>query len=613
MTPHDLLLMTGLVVVAGLSIHISAQKLGIPSIIFLLAGGIILGPEVLGIVQPSALGSGLTVLVSLIVALIVFEGGFVLDADYLRSVSRPVRNLITLGCAITFVLAALAAYFIAGLSWPLAWLFGSLVSVTGPTVINPLMRIANANQRVTVVLMAEGILIDAVGAILAVVVLEFLLAEHPASLLGASWAWLSHLGFGIGVGGFGGWLAAWLLKRLKPDHPEPARLGTLAAALAIYLLAEAVIPESGIAAAAAGGIVMGNQALPFADRIRNFKGDLTMLGLSVLFILLAARLRFEDLASLGVPGVLTVVFLMVVVRPLGAWLSTLNTGLKRNERIFIAAIGPRGVVAASVTTFAAIQLDAVGYEGTSQLVGLVFLTVIMTVVIQGAYARTLAQRLGVVPMNIIVLGSDEIAVALAERLQTHGEDVVLVDVDAQRLEPLQGRGFNLVQTDLTTTRGLEQAGIRHAKTLVAATASDKTNMLVCQLARTKFGLQDLVARANHPDTLDTFEALGIRAMSPLLSSAILLENLVRRPNTLSLFTEMDPSKEVAEITVQNQAMTRRALKDLNLPGDCLISMVRRGGATFIPDGQTVLQVGDTLTLMGSAEPVAEATASFESP
>lgn len=611
MSSHDLLLMTGLVITAGLSIHIVAQRLGLPSIIFLLAGGILLGPEILDVVRPAALGDGLTVLVSLIVAVIVFEGGFILDVDYLRTVSNPVRNLITLGCAVTVILGALAAHFLAGLSWPLSWLFGSLVCVTGPTVINPLMRIAKANRRVKTVLMAEGILIDAVGAVLAVVVLEFLLVDHPATLLDPALNWILHLGAGVAVGVGVGWVAAWLLKKLNPDHAEPARLGTLAAALAMYLIAEAILPEAGIAAVAAGGIVMGNQDIPFADRVKNFKGDLTMLGLGVIFIILAARLRFEDLIGLGLGGVAAVLFLMVVVRPLSVWLSTINSGLRRNERLFIAGIGPRGVVAASVTTFAAIQLDSVGYAGTSQLVGLVFLTVILTVVVQGAYARRLAQLLGVTPMNVIVVGSDAIAIALAERLSAQNEDVTIVDIDREQLDTLQGRGFNLVHADTTTPQGLEKAGIQHAKTLVAATPSDKTNMLVCQLARTKFNVEDLVARANSPENLDVFATLGIRAMSPLLSTAIILDNLVRRPNALSLFTELDASKDVREVTIGNPQMADRPLKDLQLPGDCLISMVRRNGETFIPHGDTVLRQGDILTLMGDPEHVADASASFD--
>src|SRR5690606_29040336 len=232
MSPHDLLLMSGLVIVAGLSIYIFSDKIGIPSIILLLAGGVILGPEVLGLVHPNALGDGLRVLVSLIVAIIVFEGGSVLDIDYLRHLSKPVRNLLTIGCAVTVVLAAAAAHWLAGVPWSLAWLFGTLVCVTGPTVINPLMRIANANQRVKVTLMAEGVLIDAVGAILAVVALEFLLSDAPTLAMSALDVAL-HLGGGVLIGIVGCYVLASILRSLRPETAEPARLGPLAGVLAI--------------------------------------------------------------------------------------------------------------------------------------------------------------------------------------------------------------------------------------------------------------------------------------------------------------------------------------------------------------------------------------------
>lgn len=610
MSPHDLLLMSGLFIVAGLIIYIIAGRLGIPSIILLLAGGVILGPEILGLIEPDALGDGLRVIVSLIVAIIVFEGGFVLDIDYLRHLSTPVRNLITIGCAVTVVLAAAAAHWFAGFPWPVAWLFGTLVCVTGPTVVNPLMRIANANQRVTVTLMAEGVLIDAVGAILAVVALNFLLASEP-TLTASALSIALHLGTGAIVGIVGGYVLAWLLRQLNPELPGPARLGTLAGALAIFLAAEALLPESGIAAAAASGIMIGNLPIPHAARVKQFKDDLSVLGLSVLFILLAARLRFADLINLGVGGLLTVFFLMVVVRPLGVWLSTIGTRLRRNERLFIAAIGPRGVVAASVSTFAAIQLEAAGYQGTSGLIGLVFLTVILTVVIQGTYVRYLAQILGVVPMHIIVVGSDDVALSLAGRLVAHNDDVTLIDRDGEVLEAARGRGFTVVIGDATTARGLEAAGIKRARALVAATPSDKANMLACQVARSKYGLEDLVARANKPENVEIFQSLGIRAMSPTVSTAIILDNLVRRPNALALLTEIDGGMDLVEVKLNNPDVTERPLRDLSLSGNWLIGMVHRDGNIFIPHGNFVLRAGDVLTLLGDPEEVAAAAEWFD--
>lgn len=236
MSEHDLLIMMGIVITAAIGTQLVAERLKIPMIVPLLGMGILLGPEVLNLVVPDELGIGLRVIIPLMVAIIVFEGGMALDLTYLRQVSRAVQNLVTIGCLITAVLAAVVARVFVGLDWSLAFLFGALVSVTGPTVINPLLRRAAVKQRLKTILMAEGVLIDAVGAVLAVVVLEVMLARQMP-LEGAG-NWVAIVAGGAVIGAVGGWILGKGLDFVGRElTAEMTRLSALGGALAIYSIA----------------------------------------------------------------------------------------------------------------------------------------------------------------------------------------------------------------------------------------------------------------------------------------------------------------------------------------------------------------------------------------
>jgi NhaP-type Na+/H+ or K+/H+ antiporter len=370
MSAHDLLVMMGIVIVAGIGTILLAERLRLPSILLLLAAGVLFGPQGLQLIEPDALGAGLQVIIPLMVAIIVFEGGMVLDVTYLRQVTRIVRNLITIGALITAVLATIAAHFLVGMSWGLAALFGALMSVTGPTVINPLLKRAAVTQRLKTVLIAEGVLVDAVGAVLAVVVLEILLTDD--GFLAGAGEWLLRVGGGAVIGIIGGWLLGLYLKRIGREFSaDLTRLAALGGALGIFTVAEWIAAEAGIAAAAAAGIVIGNTRFAHEEEVHNFKGDLTLLGIGVIFVLLAARIRFSDLAALGWGGIATVALLMLVIRPICVFASAIgNTKLSLREKLFMAAVGPRGIVAASFATFAALRLEEVGYAGADALIGL---------------------------------------------------------------------------------------------------------------------------------------------------------------------------------------------------------------------------------------------------
>ncbi|MCB9450710.1 MAG: cation:proton antiporter [Anaerolineaceae bacterium] len=604
MDSHSLLIMVELAIVVGLASFVLADRVGLPPIVLLLFVGILVGPEVLGLVDPVALGDGLRVIVSIAVGIIVFEGGMLLDLHEMRAASPPIRNLMTIGVAVSVAGGTLAAWLIAGLSLQLALLFGALMSVTGPTVITPLLKRANVNNRLQTILQSEAVLVDAIGAVLAVVVLELIIDSPTLPLAETVRGVFIRLGVGTLIGLVGGYLLVLLLRQLRTSPAGVVRLAALGGALSVFTVAEIIVPEAGIAAVALAGIVLGNGDIPYRHQIESFKGDLTNLGIAMLFILLAARLRFETLFSFGLGGwggILAVVAMMVLVRPASVFASMFGTSVPRKERLYIASLGPRGVVAASLAAFAEFELSAHGYEGVSGFVGLVFLTIIGTVVLQGLYARPLARRLGVINMHILIISADAIGRELAQRLIGNDASVTLMDTDIVQVETARRAELTAIQGNGTDTDDLKRANIENTSVFVAATSSDRTNLLACQIAMQRFEIKDVVARVNKPENVENFTSLGIRVVSPVISTAILLDNLVRRPGALELLTSQLPEQLVIEAELVNRKLAGKSLRDWGLQKDVLVVLVRRGDQLFVPHGTTVMQTGDILTLIASPD------------
>ncbi|HEX5166176.1 MAG TPA: NAD-binding protein, partial [Thermomicrobiales bacterium] len=374
----------------------------------------------------------------------------------------------------------------------------------------------------------------------------------------------------------------------------------LAGPAAIFTLSDNLTMESGLAAVVAAGLVAGNAEFPHKEEAHQFKGDVTALIIASVYLLLAATLEPEDLTRLGWRGPLVVVILMVVARPLAVYLSTWRSPLTLRERTFVAAIGPRGVVAASLATFVTLSLRDDYPDEAASMLGLVFLTIAMTIAVQATYANWLASRLGVRPMGVLIVGGGRVGRMLAERLVATGEDVSMIEMDVEKAELARKLGVDVTVGDATSTAVLEKAGIKHAHTVVATTRSDKDNLLACQLARTRYGRDHVVSRVTDPESLPSFEELGIRVMNPSAATATILANLVRRPSIFGLLTgTASNDADVTEVVVTSDSVAGKALKDLSIPGDCLVMLIRREGRRMIPHGGSVLAPGDVLTIVGT--------------
>lgn len=590
-------LLTTVVVVVGLVAQVLAARLAVPSILFLLAAGMALGPDGLGIVRPAVYGDGLRAIVALAVAVIVFEGGMLIDVGKLRGASRQVLSLITIGIVTTTLAAAGLAWALMGLSPGVALLFGAIVSVTGPTVITPILERVPLAPRLATTLEGESVFADAVGVLLAASIFTFLASPWVGPAAGFGQLALS-LGMGVLVGVGTAWCGIKVLNRLSPLPGSLVRLGVLAIALSAYGLAELLGHEAGILAVAVAGLMAGNMALPYADTIKQFKGDLTTLSLSLVFILLAASLPVKDLWNLGWPAAVLVALLIIAVRPLTITLATWGSGLDLKEKAFLAFMAPRGIVAAATATFFSLELAARRVPGASQLGELVFLVVLATVVIVGFGAHSVAGWLRLIPPKTIILGGDRRARYLAELLVADDEPIEVWEDDLDKVHDLLGRGLPAFLRRIEDCDELRRHGVAKARRVVVATDSDDRNLHMAEAIHRRFPNLALFVRLNNPENLETLRALGVEVWPQTESTPLALP--------LSVWNAAVHPESAAEVVVRNPAVLNMTLEKLPLPAGSLLIVLKRRGRTIVPNGRTTLAYGDEVTVVGEREAVAEA-------
>ncbi|MDH4122267.1 MAG: cation:proton antiporter [Deltaproteobacteria bacterium] len=479
-------LTVALALALGMAAQVLAQHLRLPGIVLLLGAGVLFGPDGLGVIFPGALGPALNVLTGLAVAVILFEGGMNLKFGRMKTSQRSIRQLIVLGGAITTIGGALAAHAILGWSWETSALFGTLVMVTGPTVINPLLKRLKVKHSVATVLSAEGLLLDAIGAVVATVALEAALnPAHGSPLL---WAWdvVARLGFGALTGG----LAALVLINLfRLPHLIPEGIQnvfTLSVVLALFQGSNAIMPESGIAAVTMAGIIVGNLSTRGLRNLIEFKEELTVLLIGMLFVLLAADVRLEQVMGLGLPGLWVVLALLFLVRPVAVLAGTWSSRLNWKERVFVGWIGPRGIVAAAVASFFSASLTEKGLPGGHELRALVFLVIAVSVVLAGLTGGLAAGVLGLrrpSQLGWVMLGAHELARAVAVLFRQAGQEMVLIDSNAQHCQAAQEENHRIIYGNGLESTTLLRAAIDSRRGALALTANDEVNYLFTQKVR----------------------------------------------------------------------------------------------------------------------------------
>jgi len=392
MTPERLGLLWGITVFAGACARLFSSFTGFPSVVILLLSGLLIGRSGLGLVEPLDLGQGLETIVGLLVCLVLFEGGLNLKLPE-GNIRNTVLKISLVRLFISLSAGIFIAHWLAGLSWQVAGIYSAIVLATGPTVVSPLVEQIKLSSPLSEVLKAEGLLLEPIGAVLALLLLELTLGDLRG-INDVFIALMQRLGGGVLIGLSAGWLLSEILKKIKNEASFGIELQvTLGFIFLVYGICEYFLPESGLPASVAAGFIVGKREVIDKERLDNLISELAQLAITVLFPLLAADVSWGELSPLGWGGVVCVFMLMVIVRPISIWIATMGRDLNLKEKIFLAWLAPRGIVTAAVASLFSIRLEQAGILGAGRLQGLVFLTILMTVGIQGLSAKPLANRL----------------------------------------------------------------------------------------------------------------------------------------------------------------------------------------------------------------------------
>jgi len=486
----DIALTLSLVIIAGILCQWFAWWVKLPAILFLLLTGIIAGPLFGWLDSGKLFGDLLFPFISLSVAIILFEGSLTLQFHQIAGLSRVVRNLVSVGVLITWLITTVATRFALDFSWELSFLFGAITVVTGPTVIVPMLRTVRPTTAVSSVLRWEGIVIDPIGATLAVLVYEFIFVGSGGSAMGHT---LFSFGKILAVGLFLGAAAGYLYGIVLRLHWLPEYLHnvmTLALVCIIFSVSNSLQHESGLLAVTVMGIWLANMKNVPVDEILDFKESLSVLLISVLFIILASRVNFADFLQLGWAAIFIFLAIQFVARPLSVVASAYRSNLTWPERHLLAWIAPRGIIAAAISALFAIRLEEAGYSQAHFLVPLTFMVIIGTVVLQSATAGLIARMLGVSesnPKGILVIGANHVAIALAKGLKQAGFRPLLVDTSWEKIRRARMEGLDTFYGNPISEKADRNLDLVGLGKMFALTAHSPLNALACLHYRMEFG------------------------------------------------------------------------------------------------------------------------------
>lgn len=487
-----------LTIFVGILLQVFAEKLRTPAIVFLMIAGVILGPQFLGLIHPEVFGEGLEVIISLSVALLLFEGGLLLNFKSYKETTSTVRNILSIGVLVTIAGAAILAHYIFGLNWLLSLLYGAFMSNAGITVINPILQRIRIKGDVANILRAEGILTKPIGTFVAIGILEIILSSSdslPSLLYSFVWKILVGIVFGYLMG-------IMLGKLLKKRYigPDLKNLVVLAWVFGTYLFSNYIESNTGILAVVVTGFAVQSENIPQLSTLKKFKGQLSVLAISIMFILVSANLDVRTLIDSGFKGLLVVILMIFVVRPIAVFASGFNSKLKFRDLLFISWIGPKGVVAASIASLSCIILEKQGIANTDILQSLSVMTVFITVLLQGSTAALVAKWCNVLVKSdmVIIVGANALGRTLATAFKEIGREVVLIDSNPEHCALAKENGFVTVNGNCLDENTLENAGLSKANIMIATTANSEINFLACQIAKEHFQIPEVYPAIDSP-------------------------------------------------------------------------------------------------------------------
>ncbi|MEY8020418.1 cation:proton antiporter [Muriicola sp. SD30] len=493
------------IIILGIIAQWVAWRLKLPAILPLILIGLLVGPiatlyteDGQKLIEPiwngeKGLfpGDGLYYFVSLAISIILFEGGLTLKRSEISNVGPVITKLITVGTIVTFFGAGMAAHFIFELSWQISFLFAALVIVTGPTVITPILRNIPLKKDVSAILKWEGILIDPIGALVAVLVFEFIsVGEGQAYTKTALIEFGKILLFGTTFGFTFAHALAFAIKRNFIPH-YLLNVVSLSVVLLVFVESDIFAHESGLLAVVVMGMVMGNMNLPNLKELLYFKESLSVLLISILFILLAANINISDMELIynWNTGILFLV-IVFLIRPIGVFLSTRGSGLKLNEKLFIGWVGPRGIVAAGIASLFGSKLMAKGEPGAEYITPLVFMIVLGTVLLNATTARLFAKWVGVFlerSEGILVIGASRVSRLIANYLKNNNRHVVVIDNNATNIEKCKNMGLEGIVANIYSDALTDNIELNDVGYLMALTGNSEINKYAINKFQKQFG------------------------------------------------------------------------------------------------------------------------------
>lgn len=485
-------LQLALILVTGTLAQWIASRLRLPSILLLLGAGIVVGP-VLGWLHPDLVfGPLLAPIVSISVGLILYEGGLSLRVAELRHSGQVIRNLVTLGAFVTWTPSTAAARWLLDLGWGMSTLLGAVLVVTGPTVIGPLLRHIRPTGPTHPILKWEGIVIDPIGATLALLVFEALAAKQATLTSMVVKVIVKTTFAGVLFGAVGAFILLVLLRRRWVSEALQSPMSLMLAVTA-FVGANHIQDEAGLLASTVMGVLLANQRRVSVHQIVEFKENLRVLLIGGLFVILAARLDLSSLWHFGWRGLAFVAVLVLVVRPAAVFLSTVRSKLSLRERLFLCWMAPRGIVAAAVASIFGIRLGAEGIADASLLTSATFLVILCTVAWYGLTAGIVARRLGLAegsPQGLLLVGAHKLSRDLTASLEAQGFRALLVDTNAAHVQAARSAGLDAQQGNVLDEQFVEDLDFAGIGKSLALTSNDEVNTLASLALVDAFGRRE---------------------------------------------------------------------------------------------------------------------------
>lgn len=508
-----------------------AWRVRMPPILFLLLTGILCGP-VLGMVKPEEfMGDLFFPFVSLSVAIILFEGSLNLKIKEVSGLHVVVRNMVSFGMGVTWLITTLAARVFLDFSWEIATLFGAIMVVTGPTVVAPILKTVRPISSIASILKWESIIIDPIGASLAVLVFEFIVIGGGQEALGHTLITFAQL---VIIGSLIGIVAGYLFGLCLRHHLIPEFLHNVCAlglVFATFALADTFQPESGLVTVTVFGVWLANMKGVDLEHILAFKETLSILLISLLFIVLAARIDFADLQRLGWQALMVCLAIQFLARPLCVMVSTFGSRLSQAEKNFMAWVAPRGIVAAAISSLFALKLENYGYEDAALLVPLTFMVIIFTVLSQSLTAVPIARLLRVTlpePDGFLIIGGNRLARLIAESLQKFNIMVMIADSSKERIAKAEELGIPTYQGNPLSEHAEYNLQLVGLGTLLALSAQESENVAATFHYRQEFGKNNIYGILRTPKGENTEENSKFRTMSHVRGKTLFSEKVSYR-------------------------------------------------------------------------------------